>query len=74
VNSAPPEKNRKGKVVFKSRYAQGQQAKTRTSRSRYPGKFWHVRVQEARKSLGIKGFQVIGGRTARGQALLKKAR
>ena len=31
-------------------------------------------VQAARKALGIKGFQAIGGKTAKGQALLKKAR
>merc|ERR1719250_601313 len=31
-------------------------------------------VQAARKALGIKGFQAVGGKTAKGQALLKKAR
>jgi len=31
-------------------------------------------VKEAREKLGIKGFQVVGGKTAKGQALLKKAR
>merc|ERR1711915_743400 len=28
----------------------------------------------AKKILGMKGFQIIGGKTAKGQALLKKAR
>jgi len=31
-------------------------------------------VKNARKALGIKGFVPIGGKTARGQALLKKAK
>merc|ERR1712126_740651 len=35
---------------------------------------WTKAVQSARKSMGIKGFQVVGGKTSKGQALLKKAR
>merc|ERR1719474_1145255 len=31
-------------------------------------------VAQARKALGIKGFVPVGGKTSRGQALLKKAR
>nr|AFY23234.1 dinoflagellate viral nucleoprotein DVNP.12 [Hematodinium sp. SG-2012] len=33
-----------------------------------------VAVQKARKALNIKGFQAVGGKSAKGQALLKKAR
>merc|ERR1719412_1780166 len=35
---------------------------------------WTKACQQARKAMGIKGFQAIGGKTAKGQALLKKAR
>merc|ERR1712037_1057643 len=35
---------------------------------------WIQACKQARKALGIKGMQVIGGKTAKGQALLKKAR
>merc|ERR1719219_831121 len=35
---------------------------------------WIKAVQTAKKSLGIKGMQIVGGKTAKGQALLKKAR
>merc|ERR1739848_348684 len=35
---------------------------------------WIKACTAARKALGIKGMQVVGGKTAKGQALLKKAR
>merc|ERR1712217_213633 len=35
---------------------------------------WSAAVQRARKSLGIKGFVPVGGKTAKGQAFLKAAR
>merc|ERR1712050_684165 len=34
---------------------------------------WNVAVQKARKSLGLKGFVPVGGKTAKGQAFLKAA-
>merc|ERR1712126_438100 len=35
---------------------------------------WTKAVNAARKAMGIKGFQAVGGKSAKGQALLKKAR
>ena len=35
---------------------------------------WSVAVSKARKALGIKGFVPVGGKTAKGQAFLKKAK
>merc|ERR1719341_2114591 len=35
---------------------------------------WIKATQDARKALGIKGFCPIGGKSAKGQALLKKVR
>merc|ERR1711942_150806 len=55
-------KNKHGKIVSKKLSAKG-------SKSKFP-----KAVVAARKALGIKGFCPIGGKTAKGQALLKKAR
>ena len=55
-------KNKHGKVVSKKMSLRGKKHK------------WIAAVQAARKSLGIKGFQAIGGKSAKGQAVLKKAR
>merc|ERR1712212_596278 len=55
-------KNKNGKIVSKRKLAIGQKQK-------FP-----KAVVAARKALGIKGFCPIGGKTAKGQALLKKAR
>ena len=60
-------KNRDGKVVSKK--ASDRAKKT----GKHIAKFGKA-VAQARKSLGIKGFVPVGGKTARGQALLKKAR
>merc|ERR1711862_669578 len=58
-------KNKNGKIVSKAQSAaakSGKQAK------------WTKATVAARKALGIKGFCPIGGKTAKGQALLKKVR
>merc|ERR1719193_1735724 len=55
-------KNKNGKIVSRKMMAKGQKLK-------FP-----KAVVAARKALGIKGFCPIGGKTAKGQALLKKAR
>jgi len=55
-------KNKNGKIVSAKKSAKGKKNK------------WISAVTAARKSLGVKGFQVIGGKTQKGQALLKKAR
>merc|ERR1719162_1189080 len=55
-------KNKNGRVVSKAQSAQGKKSP------------WMRAVAGARKALGIKGFQIIGGKTAKGQTLLKKAR
>merc|ERR1719231_1019934 len=55
-------RNKNGRVLAKKTYQKNGLAK------------WTKAVQQAKKSLGIKGFQIIGGKTSKGQALLKKAR
>ena len=35
---------------------------------------WAIALNKARRALNIKGFQAIGGKSAKGQALLKKTR
>merc|ERR1711872_69915 len=55
-------KNKNGKIVSRKMSARAQKQK-------FP-----KAVVAARKALGIKGFCPIGGKTAKGQALLKKAR
>merc|ERR1712018_305041 len=62
-------KNRNGKVVSKKSSARAKKAYVKNGLAK-----WTKAVQQAKKSMGIKGFQVIGGKTSRGQALLKKAR
>merc|ERR1719474_2639621 len=62
-------KNKNGKVVSKK----ASEAGKRTFRRNGIDKF-AAAVKNARKALGIKGFVPIGGKTSRGQALLKKAR
>jgi len=62
-------KNKDGKVVSKKRSAAGKRLYQKNGLAK-----WTKAVQQAKKSLGIKGFQVIGGKTSKGQALLKKAR
>merc|ERR1712232_964391 len=60
-------KNKNGKVVSKKSHAAGKRAYKAISK-------WTGAVDKARKALGIKGFQAVGGKTAKGQQLLKKAR
>merc|ERR1712121_208121 len=60
-------KNKHGKVVSKKAHAHGKKAYKNVQ------KFANA-VKAARKALGIKGFVPIGGKTSKGQALLKKAR
>nr|AFY23236.1 dinoflagellate viral nucleoprotein DVNP.4 [Hematodinium sp. SG-2012] len=62
-------RNKRGKVVSKKA---SEAAKKRFKKSGL-GRFAEA-LQKARKALGIKGFQAIGGKTAKGQALLKKTR
>jgi len=55
-------RNKAGKVVTKKSHARGQKNK------------WAIACGKARKALGIKGFCPFGGKTAKGKALLAKAR
>merc|ERR1740138_1807270 len=60
-------KNKRGKVV-------SVKASNRSKNSKNGKKIaaWGAATKAARKALGIKGFQAVGGKTAKGQALLKK--
>merc|ERR1719171_2089397 len=60
-------KNKNGKIVSKKQSAAGKKAFKHISK-------WTAAVNKARKQLGVKGFQAVGGKSAKGQALLKKAR
>merc|ERR1711915_1064514 len=60
-------KNKNGKVVSIKASANGKKAYKRISG-------WTAAVQKARKALGVKGFQAVGGKSKAGQALLSKAR
>merc|ERR1719219_638568 len=62
-------KNKIGKVVSKSRSAHGKKVYQKNGLAK-----WTKAVQAARKSMGIKGFLAVGGKTSKGQELLKKAR
>lgn len=55
-------KNKAGKIVSKKKAALGKKNK------------WTQATAKARKALGLKGFIAVGGKSAQGQALLKKAR
>merc|ERR1719341_979229 len=59
-------KNKSGKVVSKAASQRAKNSKKIAA--------WGKATKEARKALGIKGFVPVGGKTAKGQALLKKAR
>merc|ERR1719221_1013332 len=58
-------KNKNGKVVSKARSAAAKKGKSAA---------WAKAVGAARKALGIKGFCAIGGKSAKGQGLLRKVR
>merc|ERR1712215_453959 len=62
-------KNKTGKIVSKKA---SEAAKKRFKKNGL-AKFAEA-VAKARKSLNIKGFQAVGGKTARGMQLLKRAR
>ena len=61
-------KNKRGKVVSK-KSAAAKKGKGFKKLAK-----WGVAFKAARKALGIKGFCPCGGKTAKGQALLKKTR
>merc|ERR1719343_1288254 len=60
-------KNKNGKVVSKKSNAAGKKAFKMI-------KGWNAACIKARKALGVKGFCPVGGKTAKGQALYKKAK
>jgi len=62
-------KNKAGKVVSKKA---SDAAKKRKGYKKFVA--WTSAVSKARKALGVKGFQAVGGKTAKGAALLKKVR
>merc|ERR1712228_358423 len=62
-------KNKRGKIV--SRKAS---SKAKNSKSGKKIAAWGYAVKAARKSLGIKGFLPVGGKTPAGRALLAKVR
>merc|ERR1719341_2892885 len=62
-------KNKRGKVVSKKASDRAKKSKNGKTIAAF-GKA----VAQARRALGIKGFVPVGGKTSRGQALLKKAR
>ena len=41
---------------------------------KYPTRSWIASVQKARSQLGVKGFLAVGGKSHKGQQLLKLAR
>ena len=62
-------KNRGGKIVSKKRSDIAKKRYVKNGLAKF-----QKAVMAARKALGIKGFQAVGGKSAKGQALLKKAR
>ena len=60
-------KSKSGKVVSKKMSQRGKRVFKNISG-------WTKAVQNARKALGVKGFCTVGGKSSKGQALLKKAR
>merc|ERR1712087_843782 len=61
-------KSKSGKIVSKAASA--------AAKKRYASTIgkWNSAVQAAKKALGIKGFAIIGGKTAQGKALHAKAK
>merc|ERR1711925_26794 len=62
-------RNKRGKIVSRKQSEAAKKKKTGKAIAKFG-----AAVKQARKALGIKGFQAVGGKTAKGQALLKKAR
>ena len=60
-------KNKQGKIVSKKSSQNGKKAFKRVAK-------WAAAFKAARKALGVKGFCPCGGKTSKGQALLKKTR
>merc|ERR1719188_1442153 len=60
-------KSKSGKIVSIKKSAAGKKAFKRIAG-------WNAAVAKARKALGIKGFQAVGGKSKAGQSLLAKAR
>nr|AFY23229.1 dinoflagellate viral nucleoprotein DVNP.7 [Hematodinium sp. SG-2012] len=61
-------KNKLGKVVSKKKHELGKKIYGKGIKK------WIDAVMKARKSLNIKGYQSVGGSSAKGKALLAKAR
>merc|ERR1711877_61770 len=61
-------KNKNGKVVSAK-----QSNRSKKAYANGIGK-WTAAVMKARKALGVKGFQAVGGSSSTGKALLAKAR
>merc|ERR1719248_6651 len=55
-------KSKSGKIVSKKMSAKGKKSK------------WIAAVMKARAALKVKGFAIVGGKTASGKALLAKAK
>lgn len=62
-------KNKHGRVVSRARSA----ASSKSKGAKVLAK-WGAATKQARKQLGIKGFCPVGGKSAKGQALLKAVR
>merc|ERR1719193_2560486 len=62
-------KNKNGTVVSRKQSEAGKKRFRKNGLDKFA-----AAVKTARKALGLRGFVPIGGKTARGQALLKKAR
>merc|ERR1712051_680701 len=60
-------KNKSGKIVSKKASAHGKKAYKNIQA-------WTKAVQQAKKALGVKGFCIVGGKTAEGKALYAKAK
>jgi len=62
-------KNKDGKIVSKKLSGLGKSAYVKNGIGK-----WIKCVAHARKALGIKGFQIVGGKSKEGQQLYNKAR
>merc|ERR1712048_763465 len=69
LKKADLKKSKTGKIV--ARKASASAAKNKGAKTI---RAWGEATKKARKSLGIKGFCPVGGKTAKGQALLKAVR
>mmetsp|Transcript_24975 Transcript_24975/g.74344 ORF Transcript_24975/g.74344 Transcript_24975/m.74344 type:complete len:120 (+) Transcript_24975:2-361(+) len=67
LRKADLHKNKDGKIVTKASTAAGKKAFKRISA-------WNRACKTAKRTLGLKGFVPVGGKSAQGKALYKKAR